>query len=85
MLSIHSKMLWKYYRRNAPMSHTLINLKTNSKSVPLVFETMGLYISVGLDVVHVDHSDLRIVVLPVTGIQTTMGNSHRFMIHKKKK
>jgi hypothetical protein len=39
----------------------------------------------GLDVVHVEHSDLRIVVLLVTGIQTTMQNNRRLMIHKIQK
>jgi hypothetical protein len=46
---------------------------------------MDLYISVGLAVVHVNHSDLRIVVLLVTGIQTTMENNRRFMIHRIQK
>jgi hypothetical protein len=41
---------------------------------------MGLCISVVLDVFHVDYTDLRIVVLLVTGIQTTMENNRRFMI-----
>jgi hypothetical protein len=39
----------------------------------------------GLDVVLVDHSDLRIVVLLVTGIQTKMENNRQFMIHKIQK
>jgi hypothetical protein len=46
---------------------------------------MDLYISVGLDVVLVDNSDLRIVVVLVTGIQTTMENNRRFMIHRIQK
>jgi hypothetical protein len=46
---------------------------------------MGLYIKVGLDVVHADHFDLRIVVLLVIGIQTTTENNRRFMIHRIQK
>jgi hypothetical protein len=46
---------------------------------------MDLCIRKDLDVVRVDNSDLRIVVLLVTGIQTTMENNSRFMIHRIQK
>jgi hypothetical protein len=45
---------------------------------------MDLHTVMGLNVVHLDHSDLSITALPVTRIQTTTKN-RRFMIHKIQK